>query len=203
MKFEAKRLQYPLDALEAALAKQEVDIHYNKHTKAYFKKVNELVVGTAFAKAESLEAILKRKTLNIDTPIYNNVAQAYNHDFYWQCLTPDKTEQSEQLEQAIKTDFKSFDKFKEEAIDKGVKFFGSGWLWLVQEGDKLKIVTLPNAQTPATNPKQTPLLAIDLWEHAYIYDEQYFADRKKYLNNIWRVVNWDFVSENYKKANLV
>jgi len=203
MKFEAKRLQYPLDALEAALAKQEVDIHYNKHTKAYFKKVNELVVGTAFAKAESLEAILKRKTLNIDTPIYNNVAQAYNHDFYWQCLTPDKTERSEQLEQAIVKDFGSFEKFKKEVTEKGTNFFGSGWLWVVQEGGKIKILTLPNAQTPATNPKQNILLAIDLWEHSYLYQEEYFANRKKYLENIWRVINWYFVSENYKKANVV
>ena len=89
-KFEAKRLKYALDALAPTLTKEQVNLHYNKHTKAYFKKLNELIEGTAHAKAKSLEEMLTKKAImTIDTPVFNNAAQAFIHDFYWQCLTPD------------------------------------------------------------------------------------------------------------------
>ena len=126
--------------------------------------------------------------------VFNNAAQVYNHDFFWKGLTPTQGAISEKLEEALVESFGSVSEFKKEFTAKAIGHFGSGWAWLVQDNaQKLKIVTTANAQTPlADNLK--PVLVFDVWEHAYYIDVR--NARPAYLENFWKLVNWDFVAEN-------
>jgi Fe-Mn family superoxide dismutase len=197
---ELPALPYDDDALEPHISRATIAYHYGKHTKKYFETVNTLLKGTAFESAESLEQMLEKKALQQgDSALFNNVAQAWNHEFYWKCLTPEAKsgEPSEDLKKAIDTDFGSFETFKKEVIDKATKHFASGWCWVVRRNGKLYVKATPNANTPLTT-GDTPLFVIDLWEHAYYL--QYPADRATYLKNIWNILNWDFINDNYNKS---
>jgi len=182
-------LPYAYDALEPHMSKETLVYHHDKHHQTYVTKLNGLIVGTKFENLD-LVGIVKEA----DGGIFNNAAQIYNHDFFWNSITPNDTKMSANLETMIINTFSSVDKFKEEFITKATTHFGSGWVWLVLDGaGALKIVTTVNAQTPLGD-GLLPLLTCDVWEHAYYID--YRNVRPDYLEHWWSLVNWDFVSAN-------
>ena len=189
MKHELMTLPYALDALEPLMSKETLEFHYGKHHQTYVNKLNELIENTKYQNLSLFEIIA-----DSEGAIFNNAAQVYNHDFFWKGLTPTQGEISEKLEEALIENFGSIDEFKKEFTVKAVGHFGSGWAWLVQdENQKLKIVTTANAQTPLGD-NLKPLLVCDVWEHAYYIDVR--NARPSYLENFWKLVNWDFVAEN-------
>ncbi|MES2141809.1 MAG: superoxide dismutase [Pseudomonadota bacterium] len=192
MKHELPPLPYALDALAPTISKETLEYHYGKHHKAYVDKLNELIPGTEFANT-SLEDIIKKAPAG---PIFNNAAQIWNHTFYWHSMTPEsaKNRPHGELAAAIEKDFGSFEKFKETFNKAAVAQFGSGWAWLIKDGQGLAIQTTSNAITPFRDGK-TCLMTCDVWEHAYYID--YRNARPKYLEKFWELVNWDFASKNF------
>ena len=184
-------LPYANDALEPIISAETINFHYGKHHQSYVTNLNNLVPGTEFENT-SLEDIV----MQADGAIFNNAAQIWNHTFYWNGLGPDDgSEPVGALAAAINQAFGSFSEFKESFIKSAVGNFGSGWTWLVKNEDgSVAIVNTSNAANPLRDGK-TPLLTIDVWEHAYYID--YRNARPKYLDEIWKLVNWDFVAANY------
>ncbi|BCX81798.1 superoxide dismutase, Fe-Mn family [Methylomarinovum caldicuralii] len=189
MKHELPPLPYPMDALEPYISKETLEYHYGKHHKAYVDNLNNLIQGTEFENMSLEEIILKASG-----PIFNNAAQVWNHTFYWNSLAPNAGgAPSGAIADAIDRDFGSFDAFKEAFSKAAVTLFGSGWAWLVLNGDKLEIVQTQNAGNPMTDNKK-PILTCDVWEHAYYID--YRNARPKYVENFWNLVNWSFANQN-------
>ena len=183
-------LPYAQDALAPHLSKETLEFHYGKHHKSYVDKLNELIKGTADAD-KSLEDIVKSATGGV----FNNAAQVWNHTFYWHCLSPNGGgEPTGAAANAINAAFGSFADFKKKFTDSAVSNFGSGWTWLVKKGDGVEIVNTSNAATPLTDDGVTPLLAVDVWEHAYYID--YRNSRPRYMEAFWNIVNWEFVNSN-------
>ena len=191
MAHELPALPYAGDALEPVISAETIDYHYGKHHRAYVTNLNNLVAGTEF-EASSLEDIIRKA----DGAIFNNGAQVWNHTFYWNGLSPDGGgEPSGALSDAIVAAFGSFDGFKDAFVKSAIGNFGSGWTWLVKNDDgTVEIVNTSNAANPLRDGK-TPLLTIDVWEHAYYVD--YRNARPSYLAEIWKLVNWNFVAANY------
>ncbi len=192
MTFQLPELPYAKDALAPHISLETIEYHYGKHHKAYVDNLNKLVPGTEYENM-SLEEIIRKSA----GPVFNNAAQVWNHTFYWNCLSPKGgNEPTGKLADAIKKDFGSFAVFHEKFTDTAIKTFGSGWAWLVKtHDDKLEIISTSNAGTPLTE-NRTALLTCDVWEHAYYID--YRNARPKYLEEFWKLVNWDFVSKNLK-----
>lgn len=199
MALQKPELDFEYHDLEPHLDGREVRLHYLKHTQAYFDTANELIKGTIYEGKELDQLISKDTMVRMGTKLFNNVCQAYNHSFYWNCLTPaDKSgKPSDELLEQIKDDFETFDKFKKTFIETGVNHFGSGWVWLYFRNNKLHIKGSPNAGNPLTTAEQTPLLTCDVWEHAYSYDINHIADKKSYVHAFWNVINWEFVNNNF------
>ncbi|GAA5525730.1 Superoxide dismutase [Fe] [Microbulbifer aestuariivivens] len=185
-------LPYAMDALEPHISKETLEYHYGKHHKTYVDKLNGLLEGTAEAD-KTLEEVIKSSSGGV----FNNAAQIWNHTFYWNCLSPNGGgEATGAVAEAINKAFGSFDKFKEEFTASAVNNFGSGWTWLVKKSDgSVAIVNTSNAATPLTESDQTPLLTCDVWEHAYYID--YRNARPNYMEAFWKLVNWDFVNQNF------
>jgi Fe-Mn family superoxide dismutase len=194
MAFELPKLPYAKDALAPLISAETFEYHYGKHHAAYVNNLNAAIQGTP-NEQKSLEDII----LSSDGPLFNNAAQVWNHTFFWNSLKPQGGgKPSGDLAQAIDRDFGSFDKFREQFVQAAVKQFGSGWAWLVKEGDKLKITTTANADLPMKH-NQTALFTVDVWEHAYYID--YRNARQKFVEVVVdSLANWDFVSENLKNA---
>ncbi len=192
MKHELPALPYAEDALAPVISAETISYHYGKHHQTYVNNLNNLIPGTEFEDL-SLEDIIRKSSGGI----FNNAAQVWNHTFYWNCLTPNGGgTPAGALAEAIDKAFGSFDAFKEAFNKSGATNFGSGWTWLVKNSDgSVEIVNTSNAGTPLTTDK-TPLLTVDVWEHAYYID--YRNARPKYLEDIWGLVNWDFVAQNYQ-----
>lgn len=189
MTHELMKLPYELDALEPQMSKETLEFHYGKHHATYVTKLNGLIPGTKYENM-SLEEIVKSS----DGGVFNNSAQVFNHDFFWNGLTPGGSDIPSNVEAALTETFGSVDKFKEDFTNAAVNNFGSGWTWLVKDGSgKLSIVSTSNAKTPITD-GLTPVLTCDVWEHAYYIDTR--NARPKYLENFWALVNWDFVAKN-------
>lgn len=190
MAFELPHLPYAVDALAPTISAETIEYHYSKHHQTYVTNLNKLVVGSEFENA-SLEAII----IKASGPIFNNAAQIWNHSFYWQGLSPDTSEPTGELAAAINKTFGSLTVFKEKFTASALANFGSGWTWLVKTNDgELAIVNTSNAGCPLTD-KQTPLLTIDVWEHAYYIDHR--NARPSYVAAFWGIVNWDFVANNF------
>ncbi|GAA5187418.1 superoxide dismutase [Fe] [Ferrimonas gelatinilytica] len=191
MAFELPALPYDKDALEPHISAETLEFHYGKHHNTYVVKLNGLIEGTEFA-GKSLEEIVKSS----DGGIFNNAAQVWNHTFYWHCLSPNGGgAASGAVAEAINAAFGSFDAFKTEFTNSAVNNFGSGWTWLVKKADgSVAIVNTSNAGTPLTD-GVTPLLTVDVWEHAYYID--YRNARPNYMEAFWNLVNWDFVNANF------
>lgn len=190
MSFELPALPYEKDALAPTISSETIDFHYGKHHNAYVVNLNKLAAGTDF-ESMSLEDVIKKS----DGGVFNNAAQIWNHTFYWNCLSPNATTASDELTAAINEAFGSVDALKEKFVASAIGNFGSGWTWLVKNSQgKLEIVNTSNAGCPLTEDFQ-PLLTIDVWEHAYYID--YRNARPQYLDSIWGIINWDFVSANF------
>ncbi|WP_163648666.1 Fe-Mn family superoxide dismutase [Modicisalibacter sp. 'Wilcox'] len=191
MAFELPALPYEKNALEPHISAETLEYHYGKHHQAYVTKLNDMTKGTD-DENKSLEEIVK----SASGGLFNQAAQVWNHTFYWHCLSPNGGgEPSGALAEAINAKFGSFDKFKEAFNTKAAGNFGSGWTWLIKTDDGgVDIVNTDDADTPIAH-GQTPLLTIDVWEHAYYID--YRNARPKYLDAVWNILNWDFVAQNF------
>ncbi|WP_210397175.1 superoxide dismutase [Fe] [Motiliproteus sediminis] len=194
MSFELPPLPYAKDALEPHISSETLDYHHGKHHNTYVVKLNGLVPGTEY-EGKSLEEIITSAPAG---GVFNNAAQIWNHTFYWHCLSPNGGGAATgAVADAVNNAFGSFDEFKAKFTDSAINNFGSSWTWLVKNADgSLAIVNTSNAGCPLTE-GQTPLLTVDLWEHAYYID--YRNLRPNYMEAFWALVNWDFVNENLAK----
>lgn len=190
-------LPYAQNALEPVISAQTISFHYGKHHKGYVDNLNKLVVGTEFA-GMPLEKIITATAGKADKiAIFNNASQAWNHTFYWNSLTPSGGgEPPATLKQKIEESFGTVDACKKELAAAATTQFGSGWAWLVLDGDKLKVIKTSNADSPLTKGMK-PLLTIDVWEHAYYLDYQ--NRRVDYVNAVLdKLINWGFAADNLK-----
>jgi len=197
--FALPPLPYADTALAPVISAQTISFHYGKHHKAYVDNLNKLVPGTDL-EGRTLEEIIVATAGKADRAgIFNNAAQVWNHTFYWNCLKPNGGgAPTGALAAKIDAAFGSFDNFKKEFANAALTQFGSGWAWLVADGDAVKIVKTGNAEVPFTK-GQKPLLTIDVWEHAYYLDYQ--NRRADYANAlIDKLINWDFAAANLAKA---
>lgn len=194
MSFELPALPYAKNALVPHISEETLEFHHGKHHNAYVVNLNNLVKGTEF-EGKSLEDVIKTSSGGI----FNNAAQIWNHTFYWHSLSPNGGgEPTGAVGEAISKTWGSFEKFKEEFNKMAVGNFGSSWTWLVKKADgSLAIVNTSNAGTPITEAGVTPLITVDLWEHAYYIDFRNL--RPKYLEAFWALVNWEFANANLAK----
>jgi superoxide dismutase, Fe-Mn family len=194
MAFTLPELPYDKKALEPHLSAETLEYHHGKHHQAYVNNLNNLLAEKA-AEAHTLEDII----MGAEGALFNNAAQAWNHSFYWQCMKPaGGGEPRGDLADAIKRDFGSYARFREEFTAAATTQFGSGWAWLVLENGKLKVTKTGNADLPLRH-NQHPILCIDVWEHAYYID--YRNQRPKYIETYLNsLANWEFAAENLKKA---
>ncbi|WP_286269070.1 Fe-Mn family superoxide dismutase [Thalassotalea hakodatensis] len=192
MAIELPALPYAMDALAPHISQETLEYHYGKHHNTYVVKLNGLIEGTDF-EGKSLEDIVKAS----DGGVFNNAAQIWNHTFYWNSLSPNGGgEPTGALAEAINAKFGSFEAFKTTFNEKAVNNFGSSWTWLVKTADGgVDIVNTSNAATPLTDDSLTPLMTVDLWEHAYYID--YRNLRPSYLEGFWALINWEFASANF------
>ena len=190
MKHQLPDLPYAGDALEPHISAETLSFHHGKHHQTYVTKLNELIAGTEYEDLP-LEEVIKRASGGI----FNNAAQIWNHSFYWNCLSPSGGgAPTGKIAEAIDASWGSFDKFKDELSQSAATNFGSGWTWLVKNAQGgLEILNTSNAGNPLTEGK-TPVLTIDVWEHAYYID--YRNDRPKYIEAYWQLVNWEFANKN-------
>jgi len=188
MAYELPVLPYEMNALEPFISKETLEYHYGKHHAGYVKNLNGLVPGSEFENS-GLEEIIKRA----DGGIFNNGAQVWNHTFYWNCMSPDGGgEPTGSLLNALKSDFGSFDTFKEQFSKAAATLFGSGWAWLVKTpAGKLEIVQESNAGNPLRNGLK-PIMTCDVWEHAYYIDKRNM--RPAYIEDFWKVIDWNAIA---------
>ena len=197
--FTLPPLPYPDNALDPVISANTLSFHYGKHHKAYVDNLNKLVAGTEYEGA-TLEKIITETAGKADkSGIFNNGAQVWNHTFYWNSLKPKGGgKPTGRIGQMIDSDLGGYDTFRKDFANACVTQFGSGWGWLAVEGGKLKIVKTPNAEPPFIK-GATPLLTVDVWEHAYYLDYQ--NRRPDYVNAVIdKLLNWDFAAENLGRA---
>ena len=196
--FTLPALPYEKKSLEPYISETTMDFHYDKHHKGYYDIMNTIILDNKL-KFKSLEDVIMRSAHDAALiPLFNSSAQAWNHTFYWQSMKPGGGGQPKgALLEKINEQFGSYDEFKKQFIEAGTKLFGSGWVWLVLDGQRLKIVPTSNADLPLIH-NQKPLLTCDVWEHAYYLDYQ--NRRKDYVTVFLdHLVNWDFAEENFAK----
>jgi len=200
MPFEVPPLPYDYDALEPHIDEATMRVHHDKHHQAYVDKANAALEGTEWADKPVEEVLQNLSSLPQDKqgPVRNNAGGHANHTFFWETMKPGGGgEPSGPLADAINETFGSLDDLKKQVNDAGVARFGSGWTWLVHDGSGLKVVSTPNQDSPVSD-GQTPLLGIDVWEHAYYL--KYQNKRPDYLEAWFNTVNWDFVNKRYAEA---
>lgn len=198
MAFELPKLEYAYDALEPHIDKETMEIHHTKHHNTYVTKLNDAVAGTEFENV-SIEDLMKRideVPADKKTAVVNNGGGHYNHSLFWTLLAPGKEAKGEVVD-AIESKFGSLDAFKQEFADAAAGRFGSGWAWLVVNNGELEVTSTPNQENPLMEGK-TPILGLDVWEHAYYLNYQ--NRRPDYIAAFWNVVNWDKVNELYLSA---
>ena len=197
--FTLPPLPYPENALAPVISANTLSFHYGKHHKAYVDNLNKLIAGTEY-EGQPLEQIITGTAGKADkSGIFNNAAQTWNHTFYWHSMRPNGGgKPTGRIAQMIESDLGGYDQFKKDFQQAGVTQFGSGWAWLVAQGGKLAIIKTGNADNPLTK-GQTPLLTLDVWEHAYYLDYQ--NRRPDHLTAaIDQLLNWDYANENLGKA---
>ena len=191
-------LPFDPKALEPVISAETLSFHYGKHHKGYFDAVNKAVAGTPLATATLEQIIVQTAGVPERAPLFNAAAQAWNHNFYWQSLSPTATSPNGALADAITRDFGSLEALKKQLASASISRFGSGWGWLVVEAGKLKVVSTSNADIPFLH-GQTPLLTVDLWEHAYYLDYQ--NRRADYVAALLdKLANWEFAGRNFDAA---
>jgi Fe-Mn family superoxide dismutase len=197
IQFTQVKLAYDYAALEPSIDATTMDIHYNKHHTAYIKNANDAVAAENIAYGSEAEFFANVSKLSAKAR--NNGGGVWNHNFFWQVMKPGSVAPTGKVADGINGTFGSFDKFKEEFTKAAMGRFGSGWAWLVNDGGKLKIGSTPNQDNPlmdVSDLKGTPLLALDVWEHAYYL--KYQNKRADYVAAWWNVVNWDEVATRLK-----
>ena len=198
-KFELPSLPYSYDALEPSIDKQTMEIHHTKHHGGYVSKLNAAIEGTDLVD-KSLEDIMKNVS-KYPAAVRNNGGGHYNHSLFWTIMKNNGGgNPSGDLANAINSSFGSFEQFKKQFSDAAGTRFGSGWAWLILNNGKLEITSTPNQDNPLMDlaeKKGNPVLGLDVWEHAYYL--KYQNKRPEYIDNWWNVVNWEAVSERYKK----
>ena len=200
MAYSVPDLPYDYDALEPHIDEQTMRVHHDKHHQAYVDKANGALEGTEWADQEVDEVLRNLASLSDDirTTVRNNAGGHSNHTFFWQIMSPDGGGEPEgELRSAIDDAFGDFGSFQEELKNAGVNRFGSGWAWLVHDGSGLAVVSTANQDSPISD-DQTPLLGVDVWEHAYYL--KYQNKRPDYLEAWWNVVNWPKVAEHFSSA---
>jgi superoxide dismutase, Fe-Mn family len=198
MAYEVPALPYSEDALEPHIDAQTMSIHHDKHHQAYVDKVNAALEGTDLADKPIEEVIANLSQVPDDkrTAVRNNGGGHLNHTLFWESMSPDGGgEPQGALKDAIDEAFGSFDDFKGKVKDAGVNQFGSGWAWLVHDGSGVAVVSTPNQDNPISDGK-TPLLGVDVWEHAYYL--KYQNKRPDYIDAWWNTVNWAKVGERFE-----
>jgi superoxide dismutase, Fe-Mn family len=199
--FQLPALPWQENALEPVISSRTIALHYGKHHMGYVEKLNELVAGTRYA-GLPLEHVIAATVGNSETQkIFNNAAQTWNHTFFWQCLRPGGGgEPPRAIGRLLEESFGGVPQFREKFAQAAVDCFGSGWAWLVARGDKLEVISTSNANTPLTM-GATPLLAIDVWEHAYYLD--YENRRPEFVHAVIdQLLDWNFAHEQLAKADL-
>jgi Fe-Mn family superoxide dismutase len=193
MTFRLPELPYSKDALAPHISAETMEYHYGKHHQAYVNNLNRLTEGKPEANA-SLEELIR----TADGALFNNAAQVWNHTFFWHCLSPSGGGQPpSDVADAISQVCGSLEEFQERFTNAAISLFGSGWTWLAKDREgKITIENLANAGNPLRH-DQTPLLTLDVWEHAYYID--YRNARPEYVKAFWKIVNWDFVSQNLQR----
>jgi Fe-Mn family superoxide dismutase len=197
--YSLPELPYAYDALEPTVSSDTLHFHHDKHHKAYVDKLNDLA-GKAGLAGRPVEEVVREAKAKGDQKLFNNAAQAWNHAFFWECMSPDGGGRPQgRLAQAIDQAFGSFDKFAEAFVDEGVNHFASGWVWLVTGADGLKVISTHDADDTLPRDGVIPLLVCDLWEHAYYLDYQ--NDRKGFLK-AWleKVAHWSFTERQLAAA---
>ena len=194
-------LEYDYNALEPHIDEQTMRLHHDKHYATYVEKYNNAVQGTQF-EDKALDEVLANECSavpqDIRTTVRNNGGGAHNHAHFWEMMSPNGGgEPTGKLADAIKQTFGSFDAFKDEFKKAATTRFGSGWAWLVKEGDQLKVTSTANQDSPVMF-GQMPLLGLDVWEHAYYL--KYQNKRPAYIDAFWNVVNWPYVDERFNRA---
>jgi Fe-Mn family superoxide dismutase len=200
MAFELPKLPYDYDALEPNIDKETMTIHHTKHHQGYTDKLNNALDDSN--KDKSIEDILKNVS-NYSTGVRNNGGGYYNHRLFWEVMGPDAGgNPTGDLSDKIDSAFGSFDSFKEKFANAAAGQFGSGWAWLiVKDNGELAVTSTPNQDNPlmdVADERGTPILGLDVWEHAYYL--KYQNKRPDYIKHFWNVVNWDKVAENYNNA---
>jgi len=205
MAYELPKLPYAYNALEPHIDGRTMEIHYSKHHQAYVTNLNNAVKGKADLEKKSVEDLIRDLSSvpeDIRMAVRNNGGGHANHSFFWKIMGPNAGgEPKGKLADGIKSTFGGFDQFKEKFADAGVKRFGSGWAWLIKNsGGKLEIVSTANQDSPLmgkaiAGAEGTPILGVDVWEHAYYLNYQ--NRRPDYIKAWWNVVNWDAVAKNY------
>lgn len=200
MAFTLPALPYAKEALEPHIDAQTMEIHHGKHHHAYVDNLNKAIKGTEHAE-KSLEDLVKGAGA-ISPAVRNNGGGHWNHSFFWEVIGPKAGgEPTGALAEAINSAFGSLDGLKEKMNDAGAKRFGSGWAWLIVKDGKLEVTSTPNQDNPlmdVAEVKGTPILGVDVWEHAYYL--KYQNKRPEYLKAFWNVVNWNKVAENFEAA---
>ncbi len=200
MAYSVPDLPYDYNALEPHIDERTMQIHHDKHHQAYVDKANAALEGTEWADKDVEEVLKNLDSLPADKqgPVRNNAGGHANHSFFWQIMGPGGGgEPSGALAEAIDARFGSFEAFKEEFKNAGIGQFGSGWAWLVRDGSGLAVTSTANQDSPISA-GQTPLLGVDVWEHAYYLSYQNM--RPAYLDAFWNVVNWDQVAARFEAA---
>jgi len=191
-------LSYKMDAFKPYISDQTMRVHYGKHYTGYVDKANQFLKGGGFEGKTADEIIVLTAGKKEYTAIFNNTAQAWNHAFFWKCLKPGSGTVGSELADLIIKSFGSFDTFKQKFLEAAKNQFGSGWTWLVLDGEKLKIVTTTNADTPIAHGLK-PIFTVDVWEHAYYLDYQ--NRRADFVKNVLNhLADWDFVASQLKSS---
>ena len=200
MAFTLPALPYAPEALEPHIDKATMEIHHGKHHQAYVDNLNKAIAGTEHEN-KSIEELVASAG-KISPAVRNNGGGHWNHSFFWETLTPNGAgKPSGKLAASIDAEFGSFDAFKEKLSQAGLTRFGSGWAWLIEQDGKLVISSTPNQDNPlmdVAEVKGTPIIGVDVWEHAYYL--KYQNKRADYLAAFWNVVNWDLAGKRYEDA---
>ncbi|MBB5518345.1 superoxide dismutase [Amphiplicatus metriothermophilus] len=191
-------LPYARDALAPHISEKTLDFHYGKHHQAYVDNLNKLISGSALDDASLEEIILETAGKSDSQGVFNNAAQVWNHTFYWRSMKPNGGGTPEgDIAKALEKDFGGYEGFREAFAKAGATQFGSGWAWLVVKDGRLEVRKTSNAELPLTEKGVTPLLTMDVWEHAYYLDYQ--NRRPAYIETFLdKLVNWEFAEENLK-----
>lgn len=191
--FKMKPLPFALDALQPNISKITMETHYGKHYKGYIDKTNELVGSTDRYNGLSLKQIVEDLSPEEHDPLFQQSSQAWNHEFYWDSLSPVETRPGPKTASLIQRSFGDLDKLQVHFNDKALSHFGSGWAWITSSKIGLAVTTTHDADSPLVH-NVKPLLVVDLWEHAYYLDHK--NDKKAYLEASWNVINWSFAERN-------